>query len=153
MVKLRLRRMGRKKMPIYKIVAADSRAPRDGRFLEEIGHYNPNMDPMVVKVEESRALYWLNTGAQPTSTVRNLLSREGIILKWHLEKKKADSETIEKEVEKFLSQKEEKHQKAKDKKIRRKLNKNTKGTEGAAETTPAEAAPVENTEAATETTG
>lgn len=152
MVKLRLRRMGRKKKPIYKIVAADSRAPRDGRFIEEIGHYNPNIDPMEIKVEESRALYWLKTGAQPTSTVRNLLSREGIILKWHLEKKKADSETIEKEVENFLSQKAEKHQKAKEKKVRRKQNKSKKGTEAAADSAPAETAPAEETQAAAEST-
>lgn len=144
--------MGRKKKPIYKIVAADSRAPRDGRFIEEIGHYNPNIDPMEIKVEESRALYWLNTGAQPTSTVRNLLSREGIILKWHLEKKKADSETIEKEVEKFLSQKAEKHQKAKEKKIRRKQNKSKKGTEAAVDSTPAETAPAEESQPAAEST-
>ena len=138
MVKLRLRRMGRKRKPIYKIVAADSRFPRDGRFIEEIGHYNPNMDPIEVKVKRARALYWLKTGAKPTETVRNLFSREGIILRWHLEKKKADAETIEKEIEKFLSEREAKLQRAKEKKERRKLKKSKKNTTASEESAPAE---------------
>ena len=82
-VKLRLRRMGAKKRPFYRIVAADSRAPRDGRFIEEIGYYNPIETPAVVKIDEEKALSWLGNGAIPTDTVRNLLSNEGIMKKFH----------------------------------------------------------------------
>ncbi len=87
-VKLRLKRMGAKKRPFYRIVAADSRAPRDGRFIEIIGHYNPLTDPVELKIDEEKALKWLANGAQPSETVRNLLSSQGIIAK-HTESKKA----------------------------------------------------------------
>ena len=82
-VKLRLRRMGAKKRPFYRIVAADSRAPRDGRFIEEIGYYNPIETPAVVKIDEEKAQKWLSDGAIPTDTVRDLLSRQGIMKKFH----------------------------------------------------------------------
>ncbi len=82
-VKLRLRRMGAKKRPFYRIVAADSRAPRDGKFIEEVGYYNPIETPAVVKIDEEKALSWLNKGAIPTDTVRDLLSREGLMKKFH----------------------------------------------------------------------
>jgi small subunit ribosomal protein S16 len=78
-IKLRLRRMGAKKRPSYRIVAADSRAPRDGRFIEIIGTYDPLTDPATVKINEERAKHWLSNGAQPTETVRALLRREGLI--------------------------------------------------------------------------
>ncbi|SRR5579883_1293333 len=91
MVKLRLARQGRKKVPIYKIVAADSRARRDGRFIEAVGQYRPSNEPgQKIQINEDRAMYWLKVGAQPTDTVRSLLSKEGILLKWHLEKKNVD---------------------------------------------------------------
>ncbi len=80
-VKLRLRRMGKKKQPLYKVVAADSRSPRDGKFLESIGLYNPLTNPSTIEIKEERALYWLNVGAQPTETVKSLLSQKGILLK------------------------------------------------------------------------
>jgi len=73
-VKLRLRKMGKKKQPVYKVVAADSRSPRDGKFIEAIGLYNPKTDPATINIKEDRALYWLIVGAQPTDTVKNLLS-------------------------------------------------------------------------------
>ena len=79
MVKIRLRRMGAKKAPFYRIVVADSRYPRDGRFIEEIGYYNPVEDPAVIKFDEERAKYWLSTGAQPTDTVRGLLKKGGLL--------------------------------------------------------------------------
>lgn len=82
--KIRLQRKGRKDYPFYHIVAADSRAPRDGKFIEKIGTYNPNTDPATVTINFDRALYWVNVGAQPTDTVRNILSREGVFLKKHL---------------------------------------------------------------------
>ncbi len=82
-VKLRLRRMGAKKRPFYRIVAADSRSPRDGRFIEEIGYYNPIEVPAVVKIDEEKALAWLENGAIPTDTVRDLFSKQGIMKKFH----------------------------------------------------------------------
>ena len=82
-VKLRLKRMGAKKRPFYRIVAADSRSPRDGRFIEVVGTYNPIMEPAEVKVNEEIALKWLNNGAIPTDTVRDLLSKQGIMKKFH----------------------------------------------------------------------
>ena len=86
MVKLRLKRMGAKKQPSYRIVAADSRAPRDGRFIEIIGFYNPRSNPVEIKIDEEKALKWLNNGAQPTDTVRSILSKEGIMKKFHEQK-------------------------------------------------------------------
>lgn len=83
MVKLRLKRMGSKRKPFYRIVAADSRAPRDGRFIETIGTYNPTTNPASVTVNEELALKWINNGAQPTDTVRAILSKEGIMKKVH----------------------------------------------------------------------
>ena len=79
MVKIRLRRMGAKKAPFYRIVVADSRYPRDGRFIEEIGTYDPTADPTVLKVDADRAQAWIKTGAQPTETVKALLKKAGAI--------------------------------------------------------------------------
>ncbi|HOF99986.1 MAG: 30S ribosomal protein S16 [Firmicutes bacterium ADurb.Bin248] len=79
MVKIRLRRMGAKKAPFYRIIVADSRAPRDGAFIEELGYYNPLTDPAEVKVDGERAQYWLKNGAQPTDTVRGLLKKSGAL--------------------------------------------------------------------------
>lgn len=83
-VKIRLQRHGRKGYAFYPIVIADSRAPRDGRFIERIGSYNPNTDPATINLNFDRALYWIQTGAQPTDTVRTILSREGVLLMNHL---------------------------------------------------------------------
>ncbi|GHU50044.1 hypothetical protein FACS1894127_4660 [Clostridia bacterium] len=77
-VKIRLRRMGAHKRPFYRIVVADSRSPRDGRFIEELGYYNPLTDPATVKIDGDKARKWLSTGAQPTDTVRALLKKAGI---------------------------------------------------------------------------
>ena len=79
MVKIRLRRMGAKKAPYYRIVVADSHFPRDGRFIEEIGTYNPLTEPAEIKVDSERALTWIKNGAQPTDTVKNLLKKVGVI--------------------------------------------------------------------------
>ena len=79
MVKIRLRRMGKKKHPFYRIVVADIRSPRDGRFIEEIGTYDPNEEPAAVKVSEESARKWLGQGAQPTETVKRLFKNAGII--------------------------------------------------------------------------
>ncbi len=82
--KIRLQRHGRKSYAFYSIVIADSRAPRDGKFTEKIGTYNPNTDPATVDLNFERALHWVLTGAQPTDTVRNILSHEGVYMKKHL---------------------------------------------------------------------
>ena len=82
--KIRLQRRGRKGYAFYSIVIADSRAPRDGRFIEKIGTYNPNTNPSTVDLNFDRALYWVGVGAQPTDTVRNILSHEGVYMKKHL---------------------------------------------------------------------
>ena len=82
--KIRLQRGGRKSYAFYRIVIADARAPRDGRFTEKIGTYNPNTNPATVDLNFERALYWVENGAQPTDTVRNILSREGVYLMKHL---------------------------------------------------------------------
>jgi len=86
-VKLRLKRGGAKQRPFYRIVAADSRSPRDGRFIETIGTYNPIPENYEVKIDEEKALYWLKNGAQPTDTVRSLLSKQGIMAKYADSKK------------------------------------------------------------------
>ncbi len=78
-VKIRLRRMGAKKNPFYRIVVADSRYPRDGRFIEEIGYYDPMPNPSVVKLDAEKAKNWISNGAQPTDTVKVLLKKEGIL--------------------------------------------------------------------------
>ncbi len=93
-VKLRLKRMGKKRQPVYKIVAADSRSPRDGKFIESIGLYNPKTDPATIELREDRALYWLGVGAQPTDTVKNILTNQGIILKQELVKKGLSEEQV-----------------------------------------------------------
>ena len=82
--KIRLQRFGHKDYAFYQIVIADSRAPRDGKFIERIGSYNPNTNPATINLNFERALYWLTTGAQPTDTVRNILSKEGVLMKKHL---------------------------------------------------------------------
>ena len=89
--KIRLQRHGRKRYAFYPIVIADSRAPRDGKFIERIGSYNPNTNPATISLNFERALYWVSVGAQPTDTVRRLLSNEGVLLK------KADSKRLEEE--------------------------------------------------------
>ncbi len=79
MVKIRLRRMGAKKAPFYRIVVADSRYPRDGRFIEEIGFYDPMTEPATVKVDADKAKEWIKNGAQPTDTVKSLLKKNGVL--------------------------------------------------------------------------
>ena len=107
-VKLRLRRMGKKKQPIYKVVAADSRAPRDGKFLESIGLYNPLTNPHTLDINEERAMYWLNVGAQPTDTVKSLLSQKGIILKRELVRRGLSDEKVSAELENWEKMREAK---------------------------------------------
>ncbi len=100
-VKLRLRRMGKKRQPIYKVVAADARSPRDGKYIEAIGSYNPKTDPATIELNEERALYWLGCGAQPTETVKNLLNKKGILLKKELLKEGLSEEAISAKLEEW----------------------------------------------------
>lgn len=88
MVKLRLKRMGSTKRPFYRLVAADSRMPRDGRFIEILGYYNPRTTPVTIKLDEEKIMKWLDDGAQPSDTVKSLLSSQGILKKF-AERKKA----------------------------------------------------------------
>ena len=81
-VRIRLRRMGKKKQPFYRVVVADIRSPRDGRFIENIGTYDPRQDPAEIAIEEDKALYWLGQGATPSDTVRSLFSRIGVMKKF-----------------------------------------------------------------------
>ncbi|MEG6589588.1 30S ribosomal protein S16 [Paenibacillus barengoltzii] len=82
-VRIRLKRIGAHKAPFYRIVVSNSRSPRDGRFIEEIGYYNPVAEPAVVNIDEEKALKWLQDGAQASDTVRNLLSKAGLMKKFH----------------------------------------------------------------------
>ena len=91
-VKLRLMRMGRKKRPFYRVIAIDSRSPRDGKYLEKLGTYNPLTEPLEVSINEEGALYWLGVGAIPSDTVKSLLRREGMLYKWDLIRKKLSEE-------------------------------------------------------------
>jgi len=123
LVKLRLRRVGRKKLSVYKIVAADSRAPRDGRFIESVGTYNPNMNPAQIDVSEDRVLHWLKSGAQPTYTVKNLLTRKGLMLKMNLIKRGLDQDKIDEEFSKWVSYQAVKLQKGQATKLKAKAKK------------------------------
>ena len=139
MVKLRLRRAGKKKHPIYKIVAADMRSPRDGRFIEAVGQYDPNVNPIFLTVKEERVLYWLRNGAQPTDTVRSLLQRKGVWLRWSLIRRGVDDAKMQSIVERWQMQQTERPQREADRKSRRAQRKK-KAAEKPAEAVPAAAA-------------
>lgn len=130
-VKIRLKRMGKKKRPIYKIVAADVRSPRDGKFLEALGLYNPLTDPHTVDIKEDRVLYWLSNGAQPTKTVKSLLRQKGITLKNELIKRGNSEEEIEAKLSEWKKLKEAgASQKVNKKKISKKAKSKEKVSEG-----------------------
>lgn len=141
MVKLRLRRAGKKKQPFYKIVVADSRASRSGKFIEAVGRYNPLVHPMVIDIKEDRLFAWLKRGAQPTDTLRSLLQRKGLWLQWGLMKKGADEPTIAAAVEKWQSLQEEKQRRETEKKSRRKAAKKAKAAAASEAAAPASPAP------------
>lgn len=86
-LKIRLKRMGMKKAPFYRFVVSESTSPRDGRFVEEIGYYNPTKNPAVVQIDEEKALKWMSTGAAPTDTVRSIFSKAGLMKKFDEAKK------------------------------------------------------------------
>ena len=122
-VKIRLSRQGRKKLPFYHIVVADSRAPRDGRFIERVGSYNPVTNPATIELNFERALYWLQKGAQPTDTCRAILSYKGVMIKKHLlEGVKKGALTAEQAEAKFQAWME-----SKDAKVQAKIDSLVKG--------------------------
>lgn len=100
-VRLRLRRIGKKKKPMYQIVAADSRAARTGKFLEIVGRYDPLQHPPVISTKDDRVLHWLNAGARPTDTVRSLLQRTGLWMRWSLKRKGLGETALATEMEKW----------------------------------------------------
>ncbi len=132
-VKLRLRRMGKKRQPIYKLVAADSRSPRDGKFIEDLGLYNPKTDPATVEIKETRTLYWLNVGAQPTLTVKSLLSQKGIILRKELAKKGLSEDQVTAKMDEWLKVKEAKLAESIKKKAEKAKSKKASKADSAAE--------------------
>lgn len=127
--------MGKKDFPVYKIVAADSRSPRDGKFIDAVGLYDPKTHPITIDVKEERVIYWLKNGAQSTPTVRSLLRRKGITLKFHLMKKGLSKEEIQKKMDEWSSLHEHRAEKELEKKKRaaeRKKAKKATATEGTA---------------------
>lgn len=118
-VKIRLARRGRKKQAMYDVVVADARSPRDGKFIEKIGRYNPNTDPAFIDLDESKAFDWVMKGAQPTDTVRAMLSYRGIMLKKHLQigvnKGAITQEEADKKYNAWLAEKDSKIEAKKDK--------------------------------------
>ncbi len=136
-VRLRLRRIGKKKMPQYHIVAADSRAARNGKFLEVIGRYEPLQNPMVIETKEDRLMYWLKTGAQPTDTLRSLLQRNGMWLKWSLIKRGSDQATIAGTMEQWQAAQDAKLQRDEARKARRQAARRKARKGAGAEAAPA----------------
>jgi small subunit ribosomal protein S16 len=130
-VKLRLRRIGKKKYPIYKLVATDSRSPRSGRYLEALGNYDPHTRPIALTFKEERVFHWLKKGAQPTDTVRSLLRRNGTWLRWSLVKRGTEESKIEALMERWKAEQEQKLKREADRKARRSERKKK-----AAQTTP-----------------
>jgi len=118
-VRLRLRRIGKKKMPMYQIVAADSRSARTGKFLEVVGRYEPQQNPMLVSTKDDRVFHWLKHGAMPTDTVRSLLQRTGLWMRWLLTRQGVDAAKIAIEVEKWEMTQAEKRQRDEARKVRR----------------------------------
>jgi small subunit ribosomal protein S16 len=142
-VRLRLRRIGKKKMPMYHIVATDSRVARSGKFLEIIGRYEPLQNPMSIVMKDERIVFWLKRGALPTDTVRSLLQRTGLWYRWSMMKKGVDAAAIAAEMEKWQMMQAEKRQRDADRKARRaaarKAKKPAEGEAPAAPPAPAQA--------------
>ena len=123
MVKIRLRRKGKKFHPVYDIVAMHSRARRNGAYLERLGYYDPNVETSVIKINHERTIYWLNCGAQPTDITRLLLSYDGVLLRRFLQGKGKTAEEIETEVEKHKSIVAERYKRRKQLRIDRAIRK------------------------------
>ena len=146
-VHIRLRRMGKKKQPFYRIVAIDSRVARDGKYLDNIGTYNPRLEPAAVQFDSARVVYWLSKGAKPSDTVRSLLRRQGLLMRLHLQKLGMDEAQISEAMKQWDAQQAERQKRQEalreQKKRQRKAKKEDAPVAGAGESTaPApEAAP------------
>jgi small subunit ribosomal protein S16 len=138
-VRLRLRRIGKKKMPLYQIVAADSRSARTGKFLEIIGRYDPLQKPALIEAKEQRVMYWLKSGALPTDTVRSLFQRNGLWMKWHLTRKGVDEATIAMEVQKWEMAQPTKRERQHARRSRRAAARRQAGTTAEGQASPAPA--------------
>lgn len=149
-VHIRLRRMGKKKQPFYRIVAIDSRVARDGKYLDNIGTYNPRMEPAAVQLDNARVTYWLSKGAKPSDTVRSLLRRQGLLMRLHLQKLGMDEAQISEAMKQWEAQQAERQKRQEalreQKKRQRKAKKEDDSAAGAgesaapaAETAPAQA--------------
>lgn len=137
MVRIRLRREGKKGYPVYRLVATDIRAPRNGGYLEALGQYNPNLNPVTVALKEQRLEYWLKKGAQPTDTVRAILKTNGFWLRWTLTRQGKDEATVKSVLERWQMQQAEKPKRDADRRARRADRKKKAAAEAA---TPAPAA-------------
>ena len=145
MVKIRMRREGKKQHPIYKLVATDSRSPRDGGYLEALGQYNPHTNPITLVLKEPRIEYWLKQGAQPTDTVRSLLRRTGFWLHWTLTRQGKDEAVVKSVMERWQMLQTDKPKHEADKKARRSERKKKAAAppaETSAPVQPAAEAPV-----------
>lgn len=136
-VRLRLRRTGRRNQPSYKVVAADSRSPRDGRFIESVGTYNPLRNPAEIKFNEEKAFKWLKRGALPSDTVRSLLRKAGLWYKWYLMKKGLDESVIAQKLSEWQAGQEAKLARDAERKQRHKAARKAKKTKEAAKAEPA----------------
>ena len=147
MVKLRLRRKGRKGYPVYAVVAVDSRRKRDGAYIERLGYYDPNTSPNTVKLDDNRAIYWLNEGAQPTLTVKNIFSYEGVLLKRALLFKGLDEDQINEQVTKHKENALARHDRLKKARKARNAKPVVEETAPVEEAAPAEQSSEETTDA------
>lgn len=144
--KIRLKRMGRKKRPFFRIVVIDSRSPRDGRYIEALGHYNPVKKPVEIKLDEEKTLEWLKKGAIPSDTVRNLFRKKGLALRWHLIRMGTGEDKIHEEMQKFEVLQKEKKERVKPRKKSKKTQSSEAEKPDQKEETPAEE-PVEESAA------
>ena len=145
-VRIRLKKLGRKKRPFYRVVAIDSRFKRDGREIERLGWYDPVQDNNSCNLNEERVLYWLDQGAKPSDTVQGLFRRNGLSYKWHLSKQGVKDSDIEKLLEEWKEREKNRIELKKDKKIKKK-ELSAKAEEAPAEEAPAEEAPAEEVKA------
>ncbi len=143
MVKIRLRREGKKGYPVYRLVVTDIRSPRNGGYIEALGQYNPNLNPVVLNLKEDRIEHWLKKGAKPTDTVRSLLQRTGFWLRWTLTRQGKDEAVVKSVMERWQMQQAEKPRREADRRARRADRKKKAAAEAAPApaTTAATAAP------------
>jgi len=141
LVTIRLRRIGKKKHPIYKVVVTDSRNPLKGTYIESVGNYDPNIDTNLMNMKEDRVYHWLAKGAQPSDTVRSLLRRSGLWLRWTLKKQGKDEATTLKVLERWQMQQAERGTRDAERKVRRTEKKKKAAVAAAPPEAPAAPAP------------